>query len=209
MRPLARKLVAAAILAAAVTAVCLRIAFVNESAFRIPVRTVGMGRWLELDGAFHNVSIERTDGYSIRVERAEVMSEKGYLDVYGTDPNGAPADADTAESLIVLTLDVKNSSNTEGGIGLVDTKLIPARGDSAFLFDAGLWARSEPAFSGLEEGDQSINGITLLPDTSYTTHVPFAWNGAGGVPESLLAQGSPLDLVMSSSPVRNQIRVVL
>ena len=52
----------------------VRIWYINSSVITIPVETYKVGEWVELDGAFQDVSYENTDGYSLRVKSAAIKS---------------------------------------------------------------------------------------------------------------------------------------
>lgn len=163
-----------------------RICDVNALAIRYPTERYEMGEDAPLEGCFFADDTEGTDGYSLRIEEAEVMSYNEYVAAYGLD--GAQAvDGLDAKSIICLTVCVTNNSDNgpeESGFNIVGMGMTKPNGDAFMRVDTELWALSEPA---LADNIYTVK-VGVVPHSSYTTHIPFS---AGFVlRDSVSGQGS-------------------
>lgn len=146
-----------------------RIWQVNDSAFVIPVEHYSLGDTVELDGAFAENDYEQTDGYSIEVTKAEVMTPREYVQTYGKSSQALEDDIAEADDpcIIVLTLNMTNVGNEGGHFSALSWKVLsPEERSEQYSCDFDLWAYVEPMM-----GQYSC--FELLPDSSYTTQVPF------------------------------------
>lgn len=187
-----------------------RISWVNREGKAedwIPTEHYSMGDWVELDGAFtSDKTLEDTKGYAVRVTGAETMSYNDYIKRYGTDPSHQ-VDGLDAPSVVVVTMDVRNESNEDtnnGGIFIINCKLVPARKNTYFIYHAELMKESLPAL-------EDSQGFALRKGEERTVHLPYAINSFGN--DNMAFQKAITDtsfgLVMSNSPVKKIIDITL
>lgn len=157
---------AAAAIFAVVAASAARIAWVNDNAVHVPEERFEVGEWVDFDGAFVSSGQENTDGYSLRVANAHIMSCRDYLSQYASE-EAAKALSDEAGEVVVLEIDVSNSGNSDGYMNYKSWRLSPPSKNTAYYIDYDLWYQAIPA---LAEGKGRF-GVT--EGTTKTVYVPF------------------------------------
>lgn len=203
----------------AVLAICscslglaLRIWQVNDQAPNISVERYAEGDWVDMDGAFCNDNLEMTDGYSVRVSGVETMSVNEYLDTYAVNEySGCRSDT---ESIVVLTLDIKNVDADDGGLSPFDMRLLSEDSAAYYIAHTELWASSEKFFRNEEFADYGAFG--LVKGSTYTVHIPYE----SQISETTALLGSPTTdflnspihhgsykLILSNAPVRKQVEL--
>lgn len=184
-----------------------RIYYVNATAFPLPtVEKYEMNEWVELDGAFLNIKSENTQGYSLRVNKAELLSYNDYIEKYGLDKSRRIEGLDEL-SLVCLEIEVKNTENEDGLIFIFECKLIPERKNTYFIPSSRLWAESENALDG-----DTARIIKIRKNSEYTLHVPYKVNilDKEGYSEFRVPmKDTSFELVVSNSPVRKVIVIKL
>lgn len=121
-----RRLIAGGAVLAAAAAIAGRIWQVNANAFDYPERHYAMGEWVDLDGAFTTYVNENTQGYSLCVQDAQIMTRAEYIERYALDPSQVePTDYDDVPSVLCLTLAIKNEGSDSGGFYIYDATLVP------------------------------------------------------------------------------------
>lgn len=189
-------------------AVVARIVYVNATAIpSYPVVHYSMGEWVDLDGAFHMTSSnENTQGYSVRVSSAEKMSRNEYIERYGTDPSKVIEGLD-ADSVIAITLDVRNEGNSDGAMLIFETKLIPDRKNEYFIRDKELWPEKETVLAGT-----LCMYLSIQENSEYTTVIPYKTNVIDQDGYSQYERDitdTSFELVLSSAPVRKVVDIDL
>lgn len=174
-----RVLAEVACVAVAVALCILRVWFVNASAVEIPVRTYSPSEFVPLDGDFAEFEYENTDGYSVRLDRAQRMSVNEYIAAYAKDAaltNAYMSDENNAtdpnaKTLIVLDITLRNDKSEEDERGYLDSigwsVTEPSRPEYWIRCQSSLFESSVP----------QINGdfrVSIKPGTQYQIHVPFA-----------------------------------
>lgn len=157
---------AAAAIFAVVAASAARIAWVNDNAVHVPEERFEVGEWVDFDGAFVSSGQENTDGYSLRVADAHIMSCRDYLSQYASE-EAAKALSNEAGEVVVLEIDVSNSGNSDGYMNYKSWRLSPPSKNTAYYIDYDLWYQAIPA---LAEGKGRF-GVT--EGTTKTIYVPF------------------------------------
>ncbi|RDB69875.1 hypothetical protein C1876_05645 [Eggerthella sinensis] len=199
-----RAIIVASILAL-VCAVGVRIYFVNANATAIEVEHYGMGEWVDLDGAFiYKRDIENTQGYSIKVNSARLMSYNEYIEEYGQDEGNTVEGLD-GQSVVCLEVEAKNVGNEDGAIFIFDCKLIPKRKNDYFMYARHLWEESEP-------NAKDAFHLRLAKDSEYTTFIPYKVNINDE--ENQIEYKQPItdasfEFIVSNAPVRKVIDVSL
>lgn len=204
-----------AVCVVAVIAVGARIWWINANRLEIPVERFGMDEWVGLDGTSFGISNSPSQGYSVKVSDAKVMSAQEYLDRYAEGSSYNPANPN--EPQVVLELSVRNDRelveddtdiDTVGAIDMVSTILVPRdAGGMMYQADYSLWAEAEEAFDS-----DSIMWVGVMPGTEYTMHVPFRFVRVIGADEPVGAEkpvSDTFDLVVGISPVRREIEVTI
>jgi len=187
--------------------VAFRIYYVNATAIQLPpVEKHSMNEWVDLNGAFLNSRSENTQGYSMRVTKAELLSYNEYIEKYGLD-KGNKIEGLDEPSLICLEIEVKNDGNEDGVIFIFECKLIPERKNTYFIPSTDLWAESEKNMT-----DGNVRILKTAKDSEYTVHVPYKVNIKD--PEGYTEYKKPMkdtsfELVVSNSPVRKIIEIKL
>lgn len=188
-----------AVVAAAVVGIAARIWWVNANLPSIPVEYYQMGEWVALDGAFQDGSDrEQTQGYSLMVESADVVTYDEYLERHGVTPTGAHG---AARCVVDVTLRIKNDGSDQGGINIFQMVLTPARGDEYLICDImsddALWLKTEP---------NADSSVSIRPGTEYVTHIPYVFNGGDEVyARNITDRG--FAFLASRMPTRKMIRV--
>ena len=200
-----RRVLIVLVLVAAAVGFGLRIWWVNAIAFNIPVEEYSMGEWVSYDGCFLDMAeYEMNDGYSVRVDVAEVMSEREYVERYGVHEYWVSEPSDLHDKL-VLTITIKNEGNTDEmpAINLISTYVIPPGKSRAIHTNLDLWVVSEPTL-----GKENVPFyFAISPDTEYTIHLPFDYLGFDGKPALITDDRFTLNL--SSSPIKKQVAIEL
>ena len=176
-----RAVVAVGVLAlVAVVAIGVRIWWVNANLPSIPLEYYQMGEWIPLEGAFQNgTSSEQTQGYSLMVESAEVVTYDEYLKRHGAAPTGTHGDVRCVVQMV----------------------LTPERGNEYLICDVmseeALWPQAEP---------NADSSVSIRPGTEYVTHIPYVFNGGEEVYGREVTDHS-FTLLASRMPVRKMIVV--
>lgn len=192
---------AVALVLVAVVAIGARIWWVNASLPKIPLECYQMGEWVALEGAFQNdASSEQTQGYSLMVESAEVVTYDEYLERHGAAPTGTHGNA---RCVVDVALRIKNEGTEQGGINVFQMVLTPERGNEYLICDVmsenALWPQVEP---------NADSSVSIRPGTEYVTHVPYVFNGGEEVYGREVADRS-FTLLVSRMPVRKMIAVTV
>lgn len=144
-----------------------RIWDVNQHRVTYPIQHYSMGQEVPLDGDFLDYDGENTQGYYVNVQKAEVMDSNEYLARYAPDVDPGSMSNGPGD-VIVLTYDVRNDGNTDGYLNMVSLFLVGENKNTFYKVDSELWEASEPRIRG------NSNGLVLVPNTSYTTHLPLS-----------------------------------
>ncbi len=200
-----KRFLLAALAVAVACAVGARIYVVNATAVTFPEEHYPMNQWVDLNGAFLHKISESTQGYSIKVKSARLMSYNDYIREFGLDKTKVKEGFDT-NSVLNLEVEMKNEGNDNGSFFIFAASLIPERKDNYLIFNRFLWQESEP------DQDSSALATGLLKDTSYTTNIPYEINL--GNPGDNQEVQSPItdtsfELIVSNAPVRKIIDIDL
>lgn len=196
-RVLAACLVAVAAVAVAVAA---RIWWVAENVPQIPLEHYGQGEWVELDGAFQNNADEGTDGYSVMVESAQLMTYDEYLEAYGEGP-GEPGAKGDARCVVDVALRIRNDGADLGGLNVFQMVLVPARGNEYLICDV---MNADALWPQVQEGASAI--VSIRPGTEYVAHIPYVFNGGSEVYEREVTD-TEFSLLVSRMPARKMVGV--
>jgi len=185
-----------------------RIHYVNTAAIALPgVEKYAMNEWVDLDGAFLNIVTENTQGYSVRVTKAELLSYNEYIEKYGLDKSKKMEGLDEP-SLVCLEIEVRNVGNKDGIIHIFECKMIPDRKNTYFIPSTALWAESESALPK----DGSVRILSIKNDSEYIVHIPYKVNIKDEVNHTEYKhpmKDTSFELVVSNSPVRKVIVIKL
>ena len=192
-------LIAGVIALAAAAAIVARIWWVNTSLPSSPVERSQMREWVALEGAFQNsASSEQTQGYSLMVESAEVVTYDEYLERHGVAPSGTHGDA---RCVVDVALRIRNDGTEQGGINVFQMVLTPERADEYLICDVmsedALWPQVEP---------NADSNVSIRPGTEYVTHIPYVFNGGEEVYDREVADRA-FTLLISRMPVRKMVVV--
>ena len=149
----------------------VRIWYINSSVITIPVETYKVGEWVELDGAFQDVSYENTDGYSLRVKSAAIKSYSDFVREYGESEDYMEEDI-RPELVLDVEFEFSNKGNTEGQIELFQY-FVEGR-YFTMVPNSSLWFLTVP------KGEGQM-GFVLDQDTSFEFHVPYIFRQMGSV----------------------------
>lgn len=202
-----KRRIAWAVLAVVVAcAVGVRIYVVNATAVTFPEEHHPMGEWVDLDGAFlSKKNTENTEGFSIRVNSARLMSYNDYIKEFGLDKTKVEEGFDT-KSILNLEVEERIDARASGQIvfHLFGADLIPARKNNYLIFDRNLLQESEPT------GDSIDNPLVFSPDGTYTENIPFKMNvGDTGAAHREPITDTSFEFIISNVPVRKIIDIQL
>lgn len=177
----------------------LKIYSVNANALVVLKESYSMGTNVDLDGSYVQKISENTQGYSWRVNSIEKVSYNDYVKRFA-QPSMA-VDGRDAPSIILLEVTIRNEGNTDGYLNAMMYYLIPKRANTYFIIDSSLWQLTEP------NAPSDIGALTLVPDTEYTTYIPYVANISE---EKVYTQPIPdtnFDLRISNGPVSKSIEL--
>ena len=197
-----RRLIAGGAVLAAAAAIAGRIWQVNANAFDYPERHYAMGEWVDLDGAFTTYANENTQGYSLCVQDAQIMTRAEYIERYALDPSQVePTDYDDVPSVLCLTLAIKNEGSDSGGFYIYDATLVPEGEIRSMGYQASLWGTSNELI------DDSVYSFSLLRDSEYTAQIPYILYAAPGEDFQHAIRAKRFSFIVSNAPVRNVIDI--
>ncbi len=193
------RLAVLAVVIVVVAGIAARIWWVNANLPSIPVEYYQIGEWVALDGAFQDGSDrEQTQGYSIMIESAEVVTYDEYLERHGAVPTGTHGNA---RCVVDVTLRIKNDGTEQGGINIFQMVLTPARGNEYLICDImsddALWLKTEP---------NADSSVSIRPGTEYEIHVPYVFNGGDEVYARDITDHD-FTFLASRMPTRKMIRI--
>lgn len=142
-----------------------RIVYLNCTAYHFASSVYPIQEWVPLDGDFFYTSAENTQGYSVRVSDAEILSYAEFMRKFGFSPDYLSDDSQ--KDVILVQVDFKNTDNTDGGIFIRDFNIVNDS-CSAYYSKSDLYMQlANPNF------DTSAEGITLLPGTESTLNLVY------------------------------------
>lgn len=195
-----------------------RIASVNQDAEQQRIEVYEMNEWVSFDGAFSGYRLEATEGYSLRVMSASIMTPRQYLECFskekpdltqklkGTYMDLAVESMDKP-SVLVLSVQLKNEGNKEGYMAALNWKAVSVtRPEIALTCDWDLWGYVDESM--LEQPSFTIN-----PDSEYETQIPLSEEGSPRYFETfddvsrIVLQPGKYQLILTNVPVRKIIEV--
>lgn len=192
------------VLALLVLAVGIRIWWINTTGFQFPVEICEMGEWVPLEGDFFYSSAENTDGYSVRLESAEVLSYEEFMARFDTDTEylGVQSRFD----VILLQVGFQNEDNIDGGVFIRDMNLLNGT-LSAYYNRDDLYMEIANEKVGASEGISVQPGTEASMYMVYTTiaradNVTFLDQHAG-------ESDVPMYLNVSQYPAKKLIRFTI
>lgn len=194
--------VAAALVVLALLGVYVaRVAWVNATAQKVPVRTYAMGQDIALDGAFfESKDAEKTASYSVRLVGAELVSRSEYLEGSG---GAMQASAREPRSIVVLELALRNDGNEPGAYNLLFSVLSAKDGSQYLIADTELWSKVNPKVSAGQYA------IAVRPHTEYVARIPYAINSSGEAKYEKAIAARSFWWAASDYPTKNVVDVQL
>lgn len=187
-----------------VSALAGRIWWVNANAFDYPEVHYSMGEWVDLDGAFTTYKQEDTQGYSMCVQDAQIMTRAEYIEKYAIDPMQVEAtEYDDVPSVLCVTLAMKNEQNDSGSLHLYDMNLVPEWAASSMRYQMDLWSTSNKNVT------DSTYSLSLLEDSEFVTQVPYILYGRTDEDFQQEITARSFKFIVSNAPVRNIIDIEL
>lgn len=188
-----------------------RICSINAEAWVIPIEVHQKGNWVDFDGAFAGYDDEKTMGYSLKLESAEIMSPNDFVRKYAVDPVSGKVDLEKPDMqrLIVLNLQVANKGNREGYMSAINWCVTSSTDVLAdYRPDYDVWAFAHPVM-------QNQPCFEIKSDTEFTVHIPFSWQCDPGLFESFdessfrIPDLGAYELIVTNVPIRKQIAFTL
>jgi hypothetical protein len=199
-----------------VCAFAARIAWVNINAQDVVEETSAINEQVDLAGCFAEDIDENTDGLSVELTSAEIMSAQEYVDRYAQDDINlleedltyCTVDEDNVNnnSVLVLGLTFSNTNNEIGYFPAISWRVIShSAQDICIMPDWDIWRYVDQ--SAAEE-----TCFKVRTGTSVTTYIPFCAQAPTGFLQSFLnVERRTLDsdtysLVLTNSPIRKTIK---
>lgn len=199
-----RQFIASGLGLVGVAALAGRIWWVNANAFDYPEVHYSMGEWVDLDGAFVTYKQEDTQGYSMCVQDAQIMTRAEYIEKYAIDPTQVETtECDDVLSVLCVTLAMKNEQNDSGSLHLYDMNLVPEWAASSMRYQMGLWATSNKNVT------DSMYSISLVEDSEFVAQVPYILYGRTDEDFQQEITAKRFKFIVSNAPVRNIIDIEL
>lgn len=178
-----------------------RVAWVNATAQKVPVKTYAMGQDIALDGAFfESKDAEKTTSYSVRLVGAELMSRSEYLEGSG---GAMQASAKEPRSIVVLELALRNDGNEPGAYNLLFSVLSAKDGSQYLIADTELWSKVNPKVSAGQYA------VAVRPHTEYVARIPYATNSSGEAKYEKTIAARSFWWAASDYPIKNVVDVQL
>lgn len=145
----------------------VRIWWINAHRIETPVQSFPMNQEIKLDGAFLDDISEDTNGYSLVVKKAQIMSANEYLQRYSRDDVKSVEGGDTPNTRVVLEVEFRNSGST-GAFNIISSWVTgkPSR-NTYYRTDTELWEHRETKIGG------NYAAVSIKDGTTYTTFIPF------------------------------------
>lgn len=191
--------VSALILCAICIGIGMRIQMVNAQAITVPTKVYQQEEKLELDGAFVEVVKENTQGYALKVNAAQLVSYNEYLREHGMEK--VAGSGHDNKCIVEVDITFFNEGNTDGFLDVMGYKLIPERKDEYFIIDSALWRSVEKNAPG------ETMGMTLLPNTTYRTSIPFVKNTSDDLVYSDSVDDTKWILNITNAPVQKMVDI--
>ncbi|MEF2656107.1 MAG: DUF5028 domain-containing protein [Eggerthellaceae bacterium] len=179
----------------------LKIYSVNANALVVLKESYFMGTNVDLDGSYVQKISENTQGYSWRVNSIEKVSYNDYVKRFALP--SMVVDGRDAPSIILLEVTIRNEGNTDGYLNAMMYYLIPKRANTYFIIDSSLWQLAEP------NAPSDIGALTLVPDTEYTTYIPYVANISEEKAYTQAIPDTSFDLRISNGPVSKSIELII
>ena len=179
----------------------LKIYSVNANALVVLKESYFMGTNVDLDGSYVQKISENTQGYSWRVNSIEKVSYNDYVKRFALP--SMVVDGRDAPSIILLEVTIRNEGNTDGYLNAMMYYLIPKRANTYFIIDSSLWQLAEP------NAPSDIGALTLVPDTEYTTYIPYVANISAEKAYTQAIPDTSFDLRISNGPVSKSIELII
>lgn len=191
--------VSALILCAICIGIGMRIQMVNAQAITVPTEVYQQEEKLELDGAFVEVVKENTQGYALKVNATQLVSYNEYLREHGMEK--VAGSGHDNKCIVEVDITFFNEGNTDGFLDVMGYKLIPERKDEYFIIDSALWRSVEKNAPG------ETMGMTLLPNTTYRTSIPFVKNTSDDLVCSDSVDDTKWILNITNAPVQKMVDI--
>lgn len=191
--------VSALILCAICIGIGMRIQMVNAQAITVPTEVYQQEEKLELDGVFVEVVKENTQGYALKVNAAQLVSYNEYLREHGMEK--VAGSGHDNKCIVEVDITFFNEGNTDGFLDVMGYKLIPERKDEYFIIDSALWRSVEKNAPG------ETMGMTLLPNTTYRTSIPFVKNTSDDLVYSDSVDDTKWILNITNAPVQKMVDI--
>lgn len=172
---------------------------VNAQAITVPTEVYQQEEKLELDGAFVEVVKENTQGYALKVNAAQLVSYNEYLREHGMEK--VAGSGHDNKCIVEVDITFFNEGNTDGFLDVMGYKLIPERKDEYFIIDSALWRSVEKNAPG------ETMGMTLLPNTTYRTSIPFVKNTSDDLVYSDSVDDTKWILNITNAPVQKMVDI--
>lgn len=191
--------VSALILCAICIGIGMRIQMVNAQAITVSTEVYQQEEKLELDGAFVEVVKENTQGYALKVNAARLVSYNEYLREHGMEK--VAGSGHDNKCIVEVDITFFNEGNADGFLDVMGYKLIPERKDEYFIIDSALWRSVEKNAPG------ETMGMTLLPNTTYRTSIPFVKNTSDDLVYSNSVDDTKWILNITNAPVQKMVDI--
>lgn len=176
--------------------VALRIFYVNYTAEQQQKMTFSMGKWVPLNGDFHLNIEEYTDSYEVNVKGAEILTYSEFINKYDGTLDAVPEAERPAEVLdLTVAFKRKNSSQTVGGVLLMEYFLQNEDGNELLQYNSELLSISVPELQGAYTA-------SLASNSEYEMHIPYTLNQRGSSELKDVYY-----LVVSKMPVKKMIKI--
>ncbi len=191
-----------------ITLVSVRIWYVNQKAYKFATEEYSVGDWISLDGNFFSSrDAENNDGYSLCVSKAEVITYEEFMQRFGKSTDYLAESS--RHDVILLTVDVKNEDNEDGGVFIRDMNLFNAWRSTYYCKNNVYMKIANPNLP------KTTDGIKVKPGTEATMYMVYATDGAAdGITylEKLEAKGTKnftMYLNVSRYPILKTIKLNL
>lgn len=173
-----------------------RIFYINTAAPK-PAEIIKFdeGEWIELGGSYiNNAYNEMTNGYSIRVENAEILSIADYCKKYAITENSEEL---KSGYVMDVSMTLKNCDNSDGMLFVSEWRLIGSNKDYFAVMNPKLLMLSNSQISSM------VTSLAIKKDTERSISIPFFLSAIESSQE--ISENMPFELAITRYPVENHI----
>ena len=179
----------------------LRIYNVNANAYPLEEKIYRVNEWVPIDGNYFYNTSEGTNGYSLKVDKTELLTYSEYMKRFDMDEDYLSPSSRMDVILIEATL--KNDSDEKGGLFIDCIRLKNRYQSYAFEWNSDYMSIANSWYV------PNVFGASIQPHTEFKIYLPFTLRYGEGADSYLdIADlNEKYYLLLSNYPICTQIMI--